>query len=69
MTEKKLSDIEKLRVLLPHWLEHNKSHGAEFCQWAEIISGADDPTATSSTSLTAPSGSGYSMNNWPNWNN
>ena len=42
MTEKKLSDIEKLRVLLPHWLEHNKSHGAEFCQWAEMISAAGD---------------------------
>ena len=42
MTEKKLSDIEKLQVLLPHWLEHNKSHGAEFCQWAEIISAAGE---------------------------
>ena len=45
MTEKKLSDIEKLQVLLPHWLEHNKSHGAEFYQWAETISATGD-TAT-----------------------
>ncbi len=42
MTEKKLSDIEKLQVLLPHWLAHNKSHGAEFCQWADNISAAGD---------------------------
>ena len=26
--------IEKLRILLPHWIEHNRSHGAEFIQWA-----------------------------------
>ena len=26
--------IEKLRILLPHWIEHNRSHGAEFRQWA-----------------------------------
>ena len=26
--------IEKLRILLPHWLEHNRHHGAEFRQWA-----------------------------------
>ena len=26
--------IEKLRILLPHWIEHNRSHGDEFRQWA-----------------------------------
>lgn len=26
--------IEKLRILLPHWIEHNRNHGAEFRQWA-----------------------------------
>jgi hypothetical protein len=25
--------IEKLRVLLPHWIEHNKNHIAEFRKW------------------------------------
>ena len=25
----------KLRVLLPHWVEHNAEHAAEFSQWAE----------------------------------
>ncbi len=26
--------IEKLRILLPHWIEHNRRHEAEFRQWA-----------------------------------
>ena len=25
----------KLELLLPHWIEHNRSHGNEFSQWAE----------------------------------
>ncbi|MDH5298014.1 MAG: hypothetical protein OEV91_03260 [Desulfobulbaceae bacterium] len=28
------STVEKLRVLLPHWIEHNHSHMAEFVKWA-----------------------------------
>ncbi len=34
MTEK--TGAEKLRILLPHWIEHNHSHGAEFKKWAEL---------------------------------
>ena len=26
--------IEKLRFLLPHWIEHNQNHEAEFAKWA-----------------------------------
>jgi hypothetical protein len=26
---------DKLRVLLPHWIEHNAEHAAEFRNWAE----------------------------------
>jgi hypothetical protein len=33
-----MTDIEKLRVLLPHWMEHNKEHTAEFASWAEKLS-------------------------------
>jgi hypothetical protein len=25
--------IQKLRVLLPHWIEHNNNHIAEFRKW------------------------------------
>ena len=28
------STVDKLRVLLPHWIEHNNSHKAEFVKWA-----------------------------------
>ena len=30
-----MSDREKLRVLLPHWIEHNRVHAGEFRQWAQ----------------------------------
>jgi hypothetical protein len=29
------TDQEKLQVLLPHWIEHNAEHAAEFRAWAE----------------------------------
>lgn len=28
-------DIETLRILLAHWIEHNKSHEENFREWAE----------------------------------
>jgi len=31
-----MTEVEKLRVLLPHWLDHNKSHAAEFAKWAQL---------------------------------
>lgn len=27
--------LDKLRILLPHWIDHNRRHGEEFRQWAE----------------------------------
>ena len=27
------SDREKLRVMLPHWIEHNQAHAEEFQGW------------------------------------
>ena len=36
MTEKNYSDIEKLQVLLTHWLQHNESHGSEYLKWADV---------------------------------
>jgi hypothetical protein len=29
------TDTEKLRILLPHWMEHNAEHASEFRAWAE----------------------------------
>ena len=31
-----MSDQDKLRALLPHWIEHNAEHAAEFRRWAEL---------------------------------
>ncbi len=30
-----MNELEKLRLLLPHWIEHNAEHAAEFRAWAE----------------------------------
>jgi hypothetical protein len=35
MSEK--TGVEKLRILLPHWIEHNDSHIAEFAKWQQVI--------------------------------
>jgi len=31
------NDIEKLKILLPHWIEHNQEHAQEFRAWAERV--------------------------------
>ena len=30
-----MTDRDKLRALLPHWIEHNAEHAADFRLWAE----------------------------------
>ncbi len=30
-----MNELDKLRVLIPHWIEHNEEHAQEFRQWAE----------------------------------
>lgn len=32
-----MNDLDKLRVMLPHWIDHNQGHGGEFAQWAEKL--------------------------------
>jgi hypothetical protein len=32
-----MEEMDKLRVMLPHWIEHNGKHGEEFSVWAEKI--------------------------------
>ncbi len=34
-----MNEIEKLRVLLPHWMEHNSGHEADCRKWSEIARG------------------------------
>ncbi len=37
-----MSETDKLRVLLPHWIEHNGEHAWEFRTWAERAGTARD---------------------------
>ena len=34
MSEK--TNLEKLRILLPHWIEHSHSHQDDFRKWVEV---------------------------------
>lgn len=40
-----MNDMEKLRALLPHWLEHNQEHAGEFATWAGRASAAGQEAA------------------------
>jgi hypothetical protein len=31
-----MNEVEKLRVLIPHWIEHNEEHAEDFRRWAEL---------------------------------
>jgi hypothetical protein len=35
-----MDEMEKLRVLIPHWMEHNTEHASEFQDWAETAGNA-----------------------------
>jgi len=35
-----MNEQEKLRVLIPHWIEHNQEHAAEFRRWAKAAGDA-----------------------------
>lgn len=43
----KMSDAEKLKILLPHWMEHNEEHAASFASWAKAmrLAGREDVAA------------------------
>ena len=30
-----MNEIEKLRILIPHWMQHNDEHADEYQRWAE----------------------------------
>ena len=32
-----MDNVEKLRVMLQHWIEHNKGHMEEFEKWRETM--------------------------------
>jgi hypothetical protein len=44
---------DKLRVLLPHWIEHNAEHAAEFRNWAEKARAAGQEEVAEEIALAA----------------
>lgn len=36
-----MESIDKLRVLLKHWIDHNGGHVQEFDKWREVMAGED----------------------------
>jgi hypothetical protein len=32
-----VSDLDRAKKLLPHWMEHNAEHAEEFREWAERV--------------------------------
>ena len=30
-------DVEKLKLLLPHWIEHTEEHADEYKKWLERV--------------------------------
>jgi hypothetical protein len=40
-----MTEIEKLRALLPHWIEHNRDHAVDFGRWADTAEQAGHQAA------------------------
>ncbi len=36
------TEIEKLKILLEHWAEHNHEHADTYMQWAEKVKASGD---------------------------
>ncbi len=47
------SEENKLRLLLPHWIEHNAEHAAEFRLWAEKARAAGQEEVADEIALAA----------------
>ena len=37
-----MNEIEKLLILIPHWIEHNQEHADEYRQWAAYAQNASE---------------------------
>ncbi len=48
-----MNDLEKLRVLIPHWIEHNNEHVSELLDWAELAGKASHEIHTAAEGLLA----------------
>ncbi len=46
-----MNDQEKLRVLIPHWIEHNREHADEFRRWAKQANDAAPDILTAAEAI------------------
>jgi hypothetical protein len=52
-----MNEMDKLRVLIPHWIEHNNEHADEFRRWAGQAGNAAPDILTAADALTRASDS------------
>ena len=45
--------VDNIRMLLPHWIEHNAEHVAEFREWAERVQQAGEESAAQGITFAA----------------
>jgi hypothetical protein len=43
-----MNELEKLRVLLPHWIKHNRGHAEECNKWAVLAATEKNATEVAS---------------------
>ena len=43
------NEEKKLRILIPHWIKHNKEHAEEFHRWAKEAGIASEDISTAAT--------------------
>ena len=46
-----MKETDKLRVLIPHWIEHNDEHAEEFRQWAVKAADASEDLLTAAEAI------------------
>lgn len=46
-----MNETEKLRALIPHWIQHNEEHAGEFLRWAEQAGEAADNIRTAAYAM------------------
>ena len=51
MENEEMNDVDKLRMLLPDWIEHNAEHAAQFQEWAERVRRAGEDSAAQGIGL------------------
>ena len=60
-----MDETEKLRVLLPHWIEHNGEHAQEFRDYAERSGRVKDQLLAAARCWRKPTRD--STMRWQNW--